>query len=231
MRDSDLQEIRVLPLFRDMGNQHFAELMRGAYHQSFPPQVTLIQEGSKADFLHVVTNGAVELFASWNARETTMAVARPVSTFILAACINDSRYLMSGRTLVASRIALIPGSNLREIFGRDTAFARAIVQELATGYRSVVRHTKNIKLRASKERLAAFLLHEANAGGFRPVFGLPYGKRLIASYLGMTPENLSRALRQLRDDGVTVEGSVVTIHDLERLQAVALPAALMDDQA
>lgn len=66
MRNADLEEIRGLPLFRDMEADHFADLTRGAYHQSFPPQVNLITEGQSADFLHVVTEGAVELYAGWN---------------------------------------------------------------------------------------------------------------------------------------------------------------------
>ncbi|WP_343115752.1 helix-turn-helix domain-containing protein [Ostreiculturibacter nitratireducens] len=228
MRDADLEEIRALSLFRDMDLDHFAELMRGAYHQSFPAQVTLIEEGRAADFLHIVTEGAVELFAGWKDRETTLAVARPVSTFILAACINDAPYLMSARTLVPSRIVMIPGSDLRTAFARDAAFAQAIVRELSGCYRSVVRHTKNIKLRTSKERLAAFFVSEAEKAGQKLTYDLPFEKRVLASYLGMTPENLSRALRQLKDDGVVVDGTRVTINDMKRLQEIALTGPLID---
>ncbi|MCU9849920.1 helix-turn-helix domain-containing protein [Defluviimonas sp. WL0024] len=227
MRDADLEEIRDLSLFRDMDDAHFAALMRGAYHQSFPPQVTLIEEGQAADFLHVVTEGAVEMYARWEGRETTMSVVRPVSTFILAACINDAPYLMSARTLMPSRVALIPGSDLRTAFTKDPAFAKAIVGELASCYRSVVRHAKDLKLRASRERLAAYLLRHVPAHGALD-FDLQIEKRLLASYLGMTPENLSRALRSLRDDGVAVEGQHVTISDFDALTAVARPTALID---
>lgn len=228
MRDSDLEEIRDLALFRDMEPAHFQSLMRGAYHQTFPPQVTLIEEGQQADFLHVITEGAVEMFARWNDRETTMAIVRPVSTFILAACISDLPYLMSARTLMPSRIVMIPGADLRKVFASDPIFAQAIVRELATCYRSVVRHAKGLKLRASKERLAAYLIRQAGAPTGAARFQLPIEKRLLASYLGMTPENLSRALRLLRDDGVTVDGMRVEVRDLAKLAAIARPNPLMD---
>ncbi|MEZ5780049.1 MAG: cyclic nucleotide-binding domain-containing protein [Rhizobiaceae bacterium] len=74
-------------------------LMRGAYVQNFPPQIELITEGEPSDFLHIILSGAVDLFSAWNGRETSMATARPVSTFILAASIRDAPYLMSARTL------------------------------------------------------------------------------------------------------------------------------------
>ncbi len=53
-------------------------------------------------------------------------------------------------------------------------------------------------------------------------------KRLIASYLGMTPENLSRALKTLDDVGITVHGQTVTITDRERLLTFVPPDALID---
>jgi len=228
MREADLEEIRALSLFRDMDAAHFSDLMRGAYHQNFPPQVTLIHEGATADFLHVVTEGAVELYAEWDGRETTMMVARPVSTFILAACINDAPYLMSARTLMPSRVVMIPGSDLRAAFLRDAAFAVAIVRELAACYRGVIRHAKDLKLRTSKERLANFILRQSQKLGGANSYELPLEKRLLASVLAMTPENLSRAFKALRDEGVTVEGATVRITDLGRLARFARATRLID---
>jgi CRP/FNR family transcriptional activator FtrB len=228
MRDADLDEIRALALFRDMDAGRFADLTRRAYHQNFPPQVTLIDEGAPADFLHIVTEGAVELYAGWNGRETTMAVVQPVATFILAACINDAPYLMSARTLVPSRVVLIPGSDLRAAFGRDTIFAQAIVRELAGCYRSVVRHAKDLKLRASRERLANYILRQSRQLGGVTGFDLPLEKRLLASFLGMTPENLSRALKALRAEGLLVEGNRVTLCDVAALDQIACPSPLID---
>lgn len=53
-------------------------------------------------------------------------------------------------------------------------------------------------------------------------------KRVIASYLGMAPESLSRRLRALEKDGVSVAGNQVTVRDHARLVAVAQPDPLLD---
>ncbi|HHI69693.1 MAG TPA: transcriptional regulator, partial [Rhodobacteraceae bacterium] len=52
MRDSDIPAIRSLELFREMSDESFAELVRGAYVQSFPANMELIVEGDPCDFLH-----------------------------------------------------------------------------------------------------------------------------------------------------------------------------------
>mgnify|MGYP001046044464 FL=1 len=78
MSDSYRKEVRDLALFTDMESANFDALMRGAYVQNFPPRIELITEGETPDFLHIVVSGTVDLFASWNGRETSLATVRPV---------------------------------------------------------------------------------------------------------------------------------------------------------
>jgi CRP/FNR family transcriptional activator FtrB len=227
MRPDDFPELRALDLFRDMTAENFEALARAAYVQTFPPQVQLITEGDPADFLHVLLSGQVELFATWSGHETVMATLRPVSTFILAATVRDRPYLMSARTLEKARVALIPSEDVRTVFERDGAFARAVVVELAACYRTAIKTTKDLKLRSAIERLANYLLRQR--GRFGPKFELPIEKRRLASYLGMTPENLSRAFATLAQYGVRVEGPAVSIADAADLTRLARPTPLIDD--
>lgn len=230
MRESDLPEIRHLPLFRDMLQAQFEALMQGAYAQNFPAGVELIRQGDPADFLHIVVEGAVELFGELDGTTCTMAVVEPVGTFILAACIKDAPYLMSARTLDRSRVIMIPASDLRAVFRRDPEFAVSVITELAACYRAVVRHAKGLKLRTSRQRVAAHMLRLARKNAVIPPgpFDLTVEKRVIASYLGMTPENLSRTLKSLEADGLSIAGSTVRITDHARLAAVARPDPLID---
>jgi len=228
MRPHELPEIRHLPLFREMQQASFETLMQGAYAQSFPAGLEMIRQGDPADFLHIVMEGAVELYARWAERECTMAVVRPVGTFILAACIRDAPYLMAARTLDRARIILVPATDLRAVFRRDPEFAVSVIQELAGCYRSVVRHAKGLKLRNSRERIASYLLRQSALAGNVASYVLPVEKRLLASYLGMTPENLSRALKTLEADGVKMDGMRVIITDRAKLTALARPDQLID---
>lgn len=226
MREDEKPSLRRLPLFREMMTPTFDSLMQIAYSQSFPPQLELIRQGEYADFLHIIVEGSVELHATWNGRDTVMGIVEPVSTFILAACVREAPYLMSARTLERSKIVMIPAADLRAALRRDPDFAMAAMQELADGYRSFVRHARNMKLRTARERLAAYILSRSTEDATSIV--LTAEKRHLASYLGMTPENLSRAAKTLRDDGATMQGMRIVITDRERLKAVAVPDLLMD---
>lgn len=229
MKAADIEEIRSLPLFGGMGNAAFDALIRGAYVQSFPPHVELIGAGQPSDFLQVLIEGAVELIAEWNGRETVMAIVRPLGTFILAATVNDAPYLMSARTITRSRLILLPSEDVRAAIASDGSFARAVLGEMAGSYRALVKETKSLKLRSSIERLANYLLRRQAAEGGAARFDLDIEKRRLAAYLGMTAENLSRAIRALRPYGVAIDGSAVTITNRHDLAQMAKPAPLIDD--
>ncbi|WP_299500818.1 helix-turn-helix domain-containing protein [uncultured Roseobacter sp.] len=230
MRKNDLPEIRSLPLFAEIQDNSFEALIRGAYVQNFPPRVELITEGDHSDFLHVVIAGSVELFGTWNGRQTTMAIVRPISTFILAATVKDAPYLMSARTMEKSRLVLIPSMDVRDVFETDSEFARAVVTELAQCYRAVIKNTKDLKLRTSLERLANYLLRQQIRTGSNE-FELKMEKRRLASFLGMTSENLSRAFKGLEPYGVEVSGNQIAIKDLDDLTGFAKPDKLIDNYA
>ena len=81
MRPADATTIRDLPLFRNMSDEHFEALVQPAFLQRFPPHVTLFERGQTPDFLYVVLEGAVELYARHMDRETTIAISSGVSGF------------------------------------------------------------------------------------------------------------------------------------------------------
>jgi CRP/FNR family transcriptional activator FtrB len=184
------------------------------------------------DFLYVVLEGQVELHGTWNDQETVLAVLRPVSTFILAAVVLDADALMSARTLDRSEILMIPGDAIRKAMVEDVQFGLAVNRDLAGGFRTMVRAVKNQKLRSGVERLANYLIMlRASEPGVGSNVALPHEKRVLASLLGMTPENLSRAFAALRQYGVTVNGAIVTIANSAALYALAKPDPLIDNHA
>lgn len=229
MRPENRRQVKELTLFRAMPDTAFDRLLTGSFFQRFPAHVVLIREGDPADFLHIVIDGGVELFSNWRDHETTISIARPISTFILAAVVKDAPYLMSARTLDASSILMIPSDNIRAAMLDDSAFGVAMVDELAACFRDIVKAQKNLKLRSGVERLANYLLRldaeQRNDG--RVV--LPFEKKLLASLLNMTPENLSRAFATLKPYGVAVSAAAVEIANPGDLRRFAKPTPLIDD--
>lgn len=231
MRTSDLERVKTLPIFADASADTLRIATAGAHLQRFPAGTALLLEGDPVDFLYVLLDGQVELHGTWNDHETVMAILRPVSTFILAALVLDADALMSARTLERCEILMIPGDAIRTAMRLDARFASAVARDLAGGYRGLVRTVKNQKLRNSTERLANYLLALRAADNSGAVVRLHYEKRVLASLLGMTPENLSRAFAALQARGVRVQGAVVTLSNIPALEALAKSDPLIDNHA
>ncbi|WP_108812752.1 cyclic nucleotide-binding domain-containing protein [Sphingorhabdus sp. Alg231-15] len=229
MRSQDMDAVRDLPIFAGMADENFEDLVSVAFLQNFPAQVDLIREGDSADFLYILVEGSAELFASNEGRETSMAIVKPISAFILAAVLIDAVCLMSARTLTASRLLMIPAEHIRRHFAEDKVFAVAIASELSKAYRQIVKMHKETKLRPAFERLANYLLRLSHENDGASSFALPADKRTIAALLSMTPENLSRSFGALNTHGVRVQGATVHIDDQQALEKFACPNPLIDN--
>ncbi|WP_040297720.1 MULTISPECIES: helix-turn-helix domain-containing protein [Afipia] len=231
MRPHETEELRQLPLFSAMSPENMERLLDAALLQKFPAGVVLIHENTQADFLHVLIDGLAEIYTEQGGGEWGISLINPVSTFIPAAIISNQPYLSSARTLLESRVLLIPAKRIREIFDQDIVFARVIAKELARAYRGSVKKLKGYMARSSVERLANWILTEAQKDTHQGNVVIPFDRGTLASHIGTTRENLSRNLAYLTDHGVRIRGREIVIDDKDQLIIFARPQRLIDDPA
>jgi CRP/FNR family transcriptional regulator, transcriptional activator FtrB len=230
VRAEDRERLRATALFKPLTEEQLDELLRGSYLQRFPKGTLLFEEGESADFLHVLLEGSVELFARGSdAGETVVEIFWPVDCFILAAVLTDRPYLMSARTLEPSRLLLLEAGNVRRRIAADNGLALIMMGALAGHFRRMVRQIKDLKLRTGTQRLGCFLLRLIDETGQDGEAALPFPKAILASRLGMTSESLSRALSVLKEHGLETAGNRVIIRDRVRLEAVSRPDDLIDE--
>jgi CRP/FNR family transcriptional activator FtrB len=234
MEASDRDWIARNPVFQSLGEDDLNVLLGDAVVHDQPADTVLFRQGQRPDFLHVLIEGRVGLMGvGMDDRQVVVEFMEPGESFILAAVLTDAPYLMAARTIQRSRVLLIPAGTLREHVSANARLAVGMLASLSRHYRMMVRQVKDLKLHSATERLGCYLLAmgEQGAGGRDgPVtVTLPVEKALLATRLGTTPENLSRAFANLRSVGVTTLGGTVTIVDMVRLRnACALAAAIPD---
>lgn len=229
LRATEAALLKSLPLFSGMKDENLSRLLSASLQQQFPVGTVLVHEGDTPDFLHVLLEGLVEVFTDQDGNESGISLLNPVSTFILAAVITDRSYLNSARTLAKSRVLMIPAQLVRELFDEDVAFARLVAHELAVAYRGSVKKLKGHMARSSIERLANWVLTEANRLGEQVSLVIPFDRGKLASHMGTTRENLSRNLSLLTDHGLRIRGREIVIDNKVELEKFAKPHRLIDD--
>ncbi|MBI5162784.1 MAG: Crp/Fnr family transcriptional regulator [Magnetospirillum sp.] len=95
--------------------------------------------------------------------------------------------------------------------------ASHFVEAMARRARVMGRQLVTLKCYSCRERLALFLIGLASAQGSQTVVVLPFDKSVLASWLGMTREALSRTFLALREAGVTVRKTEIVFRDFSAL--------------
>ena len=92
-------------------------------------------------------------------------------------------------------------------------FSLNIVQFLADNVQSLMLSAEVLQLKTAKEKVGWYLVHSKANGTFE----LPYSKSLTASYLGMQPESFSRALSELKKDGIVLDNKKILLDNGDEL--------------
>jgi CRP/FNR family transcriptional regulator, transcriptional activator FtrB len=220
-------DFRTVPLFSKVGPQELGRLTACSFVQQFPAELVLQSQDATPDFLFAVVSGSVEVTAHHGDAVDTVEVLEPGSVFTLAAVVSNAPALASVRTTMRSRVIMTPASHVRELIAEDNVFAGAVLGALAESTRALVRRLHNQKMRNSTERLANWVANRSRSLGCDR-FEIPHQKRVLASLLGMTPENLSRAFGALETHGVMMSGRRVEVVDAEALARLAASTPLID---
>jgi CRP/FNR family transcriptional regulator, transcriptional activator FtrB len=216
---ADLKSIR---LFADVPNDSLEALAQTAWQERLLARAVAIEQDAACEALYALLEGSVEVLSGVDDQETVIDVVGPGSVLLLACVVTAIPYIATVRTLSPVRILAVPAPAVRALFDGDKGFARSVAGELSRSSCRMLLDLKSLKVRSSIERLADWLIAAADGqSNGKSEFRLPYGKRTLASRLGMTPECLSRSLRTLAAHGVHVRGREVTVVDPAALAAFA----------
>lgn len=229
MASDATHDIGNLSLIKGVSAETRHRLMGGSSFEIIPPDTILVSEGDRLDYLHIVLDGVVELSASTSESRAVISLLHAGDSFILSAVVNDAVALMSARSLGRIETVHIPARLFRKCLKRDAKLLHNVSVALGGGFRSMVRHLRDHKLRSADQRLAAYLVRLIRAHGGVCEITLPLRKHVIASFLGMKPESLSRAFSGLQSMGVSVDGERVTVKDPAMLERFANIDRMLDD--
>jgi CRP/FNR family transcriptional regulator, transcriptional activator FtrB len=224
---ADFKSIR---LFTDVSEPHLRELTQTAWQERLPARAVVIEQDADCEAFYALLEGTVEVLSCLDDQETVIEVVGPGSVLLLACVVTAIPYIASVRCLSPARILAVPASTVRDLFDGDKAFARSVATELSRSSCRMILDLKSLKVRTSIERLADWIIDAAHQANDNDEFRLPFGKRTLASRLGMTPECLSRSLRALSAHGVRVRGREVILADRVALVAFAAPGGGDDEE-
>jgi len=186
----------------------------------------LFEEHAPCHGLHCIEDGLLALRKSdEHGNGVILRLAHPGETLGFPAFFGRMAYSARAEALRDSKICFFPGRLVQDILARNPGlrdeFCRLLAQELVQYGEARLR----VATRTLERRLQDLLLQllpscgEVAASGTSARLELPLSRRDLAAMLGVRPETVARAARQLGELGMArFEGRQVAIPDLRRLR-------------
>lgn len=181
----------------------------------------VVSHGDDADALWLVYQGWVKLTRQTpDGKETIVGLCTEGDVFGEAALFSGANYPYTAEIVgVEAELAAIPATVLRAIIAKDAAISRTIMAMMGERIAQAQLKLEQMSTMSAAQRLGCFLLRlcHTQADGSRALH-IPIEKNILATYLGMKPETLSRSQQQLKPLGIHVAGASITVDDIGRLR-------------
>lgn len=181
----------------------------------------VFNHGDAAQALWFVHKGWVKLVRQTpDGKETVIGICTEGDIFGEAAMFPNASYPYTAEVLDnGTEIYSVSSDIMRGALQKDQGFASVIMSMLNERIRQTQLKLEHMSTMSAAQRLGCFLLRlcKTSSSGSR-ILEIPVEKHVLAAYLGMKPETLSRSQQNLKSVGIQVNGSRVEVQSVQELR-------------
>jgi diguanylate cyclase (GGDEF)-like protein len=218
MESRELSAALRSPLFQLLGPDLSSMLAASGSIRDYRRGEMVFWQGERADCLFVVLSGCLKLCRETASHDhEVIGVLTAGQVYFEASMFMDGRHHVIAEAVSSARVARLDAETLRQAVLRRPELAFTLLSLSARDNKALVGQVEQLKTRSVPQRIAAFLLQQAEMSGDASGFALPFSKTLIARFVGAKLESFSRSLVHLADQGVQIVNDRVAIEDVDRL--------------
>ncbi len=208
-------------LFKDLPLPYLEALSKVTYPKRYQKGEFIFHEGEEARGFYLVYEGRVKVFKqSPSGKEQIIHLLGPGEPFGEVAVFAGIDYPANASALTDCVLLYLPRKDFINLIRQEPALALNMLAVLSLRLRQFVSMVEALSLKEVSERLASYLLYRRQKEGEE--FDLGMNKSQLASFLGTSPETISRLFGRLSRLGlIESKGRQVKILDHEGLSAVA----------
>ncbi len=217
--DHDDYCISLVPIFNHLEAEQMDEIMTLIHSKSYKKGEDIYQSGNKSDGLYIVRSGRVKIYRiSESGKEQILRILNPGDFTGELALFNEAVHDAFASALSDTDICLIRRDDLQILLSKYPNISIKILSELshrlAQSETQTTRATERVEL-----RIALFLVESLDNNSQSNTITLPMSKKDLASYLGTSPETISRKLLEFEDAGLIkqISNKDIEILDIDGL--------------
>lgn len=215
--DAARSQLQSIPLFDGLPATLHAQLSLASCEKLYRKDQCVFIKGDRPTHLFAILDGTIKLACqSPQGEEKVIDLLGPGRVFGEASLLLDKPYPYLAAAVAETRLLQVDGAALRQAVLHSPLLTQRLLSHVAQGIFTVMRDLEDYRAHTPRERVIRFLLDQrGHAQPPRNSISIPAPKHVFASLLGMTPESLSRSMRDLAEAGL-IEVGKRRIHVLDR---------------
>ena len=212
--------ISLVPIFNHLEHEQMEEIMRVTKSNSYKKGEIIYRDGDKSDSLYIVSSGKIRVYRlSESGKEQLVRILFPGDFTGELALFRESIHKSYAEAMIDTSVCMITRFDLQEFLLKFPSISLRILSEFSN--RLDISETQTARFATEKvETRIAFFLAECMDNQEKSMeIELPMTQKDLASYLGTTPETISRKLAEFEDEGYIKQksGKKIEILDLDSL--------------
>lgn len=206
-------------LLRKLSPQVRDCLVGRARYRTLSAGETLCWQGEPAETLKIVVEGWVKLYrVSEDGHEALLSTLGRGESFDEVPAMTGGDSASAAEAVSDCKIMYLDVSATCSCTNARGELSLAIMTAAQRHLDKFTNQIESLKVKTASQRLGEYLLTQVDQCDGSHKFELPFGKVVLAGFLGIKPESLSRAFSRLKPIGVKSAMREVRIDDLHALR-------------
>lgn len=212
--------VTLVPIFNHLEEKQMNEIMETAQSVTFKKGEIIYRDGDESDSLYIVHKGKIKIYRlSESGKEQLVRMLTPGEFTGELALFKETTHEAYAEAMVETTVCKIQRGDLQELMMKYPSISLKILSEFSHRLEESEKQTTRFATEKVDTRIALFLAECVEEEGNQTEIELPMSKKDLASYLGTTPETISRKFTEFEDNGLIKQKGrkVIEILDLDGL--------------